>query len=262
VAARERAERGSAQAVGQHFLRSPSIAAELAEQAGIRSRDLVFEIGAGTGRLTTALADRGADVLAIEIDPELAERLRRRFAGIDRVCIIEGDALEVLLPACPFRAFGNVPFAITTPVLRRLLDPRSLMTRADLIVQLEVARKRSAVWPTTLLSLSWGPWWTFALTRQLPAAAFDPIPTVDAGVLTVERRDRSLLGLDQREDLLWVLRTAFDRSSTPIQRSLAIPRPAWKRLARDRGLPPQARPFELDLFDWLAVYRLLSGRRR
>jgi 23S rRNA (adenine-N6)-dimethyltransferase len=89
---------------------------------------------------------------------------------------------------------GSVPFGRTTDVLRYLLDePRVPLCRADLVVQWEVARKRAAMPPETLLSTLWTPWWEFRLGRRIPANAFRPVPQVDGGVLVVIRRDRPLL---------------------------------------------------------------------
>jgi len=89
---------------------------------------------------------------------------------------------------------GSLPFARTTDVLSRLLgDPRVPLERADVIVQWEVARKRAAAPPSTLLSTAWAPWWEFRLGPRIPAEAFRPVPQVDAGVLVVTRRRPSLL---------------------------------------------------------------------
>ena len=104
------------------------------------------------------------------------------------------DALDYRMPRRPFRAIGSIPFGATTALLRHLLDDRrSGLRRADLVVQWEVARKRAAAPPTTLLSTAWAPWWSFTLGRRLPADAFRPVPSVDAAVLRVTRREPPLL---------------------------------------------------------------------
>ena len=108
--------------------------------------------------------------------------------------MVEGDVLSLALPAEPFRLWGSLPFGRTTDILRRLLDdPASALQRADVIVQWEVARKRAASPPATLLSTAWAPWWELRLTRRIPAAAFRPVPRVDAGLLAITRRDPPLL---------------------------------------------------------------------
>jgi 23S rRNA (adenine-N6)-dimethyltransferase len=218
----------------------------------------VLEIGAGRGRLTDALARAEARVIAVELDPGFAESLRQRFRSRAGVTIVEADALQAALPDEPFRAFGNIPFGLTTAILRRLLDdPTSPLLGAHLIVQYEAARKRAAVWPSNLASLGWSPWWDFRLARRLPAAAFEPPPSVDAALLSITRRGEPLLPAGQREEYLTLVRAAFRQAGLPVQRSLRgrLPERAWKRRARDRGIRPGARASDLDVFDWVAFSR-------
>jgi 23S rRNA (adenine-N6)-dimethyltransferase len=226
--------------------------------AGIGSTDHVWEIGAGSGRLTVPLAECAGHVVAVERDPILAQELRRRFAGSRTVEVVEGDVLHVPLPSQPFRAFGNIPFAVTTPILRRLLDdPTSPLVRADLLVQFEAARKRATVSPSTLLTLGWAPWWEFALTRRIGRLGFEPAPSVDAGLLVVTRREPALLPATDRDAYVRLVRRAFERGSWPVRRSLrgVLPPLAWKRLARERGLKVDATPRDLDVHDWAEVFR-------
>ncbi len=181
--------------LGQNFLR-PELAEALVAQAAFDAGDLVVEIGAGRGAWTFALARRGVHVVALERDPHWAENLRRearrrRMPNISVVCC---DALSYRMPRRPFRAVGSLPFGATTAILRHLLDDAgSGLRRADLVVQWEVARKRAALPPTTMLSTSWAPWWTFAVVRRLPADSFRPVPSVDGGLLRVTRREPALL---------------------------------------------------------------------
>jgi 23S rRNA (adenine-N6)-dimethyltransferase len=184
--------------LGQNFLR-PERADQLVESAGFTAGDLVVEIGAGRGALTYALAHRGVQVVALEKDPYWADSLRREVErrGVDRpVRVVHCDALDYRYPRRPYRVIGSLPFGATTAILRHLLDdPDSFLVRADLIVQWEVARKRAVVPPSTLLSTTWAPWWSFEVVRRIPAAAFRPVPSIDAGVLRVMRRDPPLLPL-------------------------------------------------------------------
>jgi len=196
VAARAGTARGDRRRrLGQNFLR-PELAERLVAGADFRPGELVVEIGAGRGALTGALARRGVRLLAVEVDPALAEGLRARFgrAAGGRVRVVRGDFLALPLPGQPFRVIGSLPFGRTTDILRRLLDdPRGPLERADLVVQWEVACKRAALPPATLLSATWAPWWEFRLGPRIPAAAFRPVPGVAAGVVSVLRRSPPLL---------------------------------------------------------------------
>jgi 23S rRNA (adenine-N6)-dimethyltransferase len=181
--------------LGQNFLR-PELADALVAEAGFERGDLVVEIGAGRGACTFALARRGVDVIALERDAHWADALRReaRRQKVTGVTIVCCDARRYRMPRRPFRVTGSLPFGATTALLRHLLeDHGSGLRRADLVVQWEVARKRAATPPTTLLSTAWAPWWSFSLGRRLPADAFRPVPSVDAGVLRITRREPPLL---------------------------------------------------------------------
>jgi 23S rRNA (adenine-N6)-dimethyltransferase len=183
--------------LGQNFLR-PDVADTLVAEAAFGAGDLVVEIGAGSGAVTCALAlaRHDVEVVALEKDPLWAARLRRavRRDRLDNVTVVCCDALAYRLPRRPFRALSSVPFGATTAILHHLLDDtRSGLVRADLVVQWEVARKRTAVPPTTLLSTAWAPWWSFELGRRIPATAFRPVPAVDGAVLRVTRRAPPLL---------------------------------------------------------------------
>ena len=261
MGARSRSRRAAAERPdGQHLLRS-AIATELVRDAGVRAHDLVLEIGAGDGRLTEPLARRARLVLAIELDPVFVARLTERFDTDPRVEIVHGDAVAVPLPSEPFRVFGNIPFGETNAILRRLLDdPGGSLVRADLVVQWEVARKRCQPWPSTALGLGWSPWWELSLTRRIPRAAFTPSPSVDGAVLRIDRRASPVLEAHQRRGYLRLVREGFERPTWPVPRALhgTVSPLAWKRFARERGLATDASPRHLDVWDWVALFRLVE----
>lgn len=190
--------------LGQNFLK-PDVAGSIVDDAGFRSGELVVEVGAGAGAFTFALARHGVEVVAIEKDPHWAGHLRSEASrrGLDNVRIVCRDLLDFRMPrGRPYRVVGSLPFGATTAVLRHLFDLGASagagangngLTRADLVVQWEVARKRAATPPTTLLSTTWAPWWCFDVVRRIPASSFRPVPAVDAGVLRVTRRRPPLL---------------------------------------------------------------------
>jgi 23S rRNA (adenine-N6)-dimethyltransferase len=210
----QRARQARRPARSQHFLRDRSVAEELTALAGITRGDLVLEIGAGDGAITSTLARRAAYVIAHEIDPLLAARLRQRFGPLSSVLVVEGDAFAQPLPRLPFRAVSSVPFHETTRLFRLLLDdPRGALEQAALIVQWEVARKRARA--ETLLGLGWAPWWEVRLVRQLPATVFRPRPSVDAGIVVVSRRPEPLLPAAQARPYRAFLRRTFGRGKQP-----------------------------------------------
>ena len=179
--------------LGQNFL-NPATADQLIDRAAFRRGEVAVEIGAGSGVITLALARQGVEVIAVEPDPVWYARLRARARSMPQIHVVNADFLVLPLPRAPFRVVGSLPFGKTTDMLHRLLDdPRTAMQRADLIVQWDVARKRAATPPTTLLSALWAPWWEFHLGFRIPATEFRPIPRVDAALLTITRRDPPVL---------------------------------------------------------------------
>ena len=179
--------------LGQNFLRADT-AERLVDEAGVSAGELVVDVGAGGGAITDALLRRGAEVLACEPDPVWSRRLADRHRGSGRLTVVAGEFATLRLPARPFRVLASLPFGSTTEICRRLFDDPGLpLTRADLVVQWEVARKRAFEPPASLVSATWAPWWQFALGRRIPAAAFRPVPRVDGGVLVARRRSPPVL---------------------------------------------------------------------
>lgn len=243
---------------GRHFLRSPRLAAELVLAAGVASDDVVVEVGAGRGVITAELARWSASVLAVELDPALAAGLRRRFAGVGNVLVLEGDALSQPFPAEPFRLVANIPFGITGALLRRLAEPDLPLTRADLVVEAGAARKRARTRPSTLQAVLWAPWYELSVGRGLPASAFEPPPSVGAAVLVVRKRARPLLGVHERASFNAFVARAFGPSGRTLQsglRGLLTPR-QFRRAARELGFPRDALPPSLDGPQWVALYSL------
>ena len=186
--------------LGQNLLVDDGVVDRLLARLDLGTDELVLDIGAGRGALTIPLALAGTRVLAIERDRRMVADLQQRIeaAGVaDRVRIRRGDLREVPWPRQPFRVVANPPYALTTWLLSRLLDdPRTGPSRADLLLQAEVARKRSSEPPTTLRSAAWAPWWSFDLGERVRREAFRPVPAVDAAWLTITRRDPPVLPPD------------------------------------------------------------------
>jgi 23S rRNA (adenine-N6)-dimethyltransferase len=242
----------------QHFLRSTRLAAEIVRDANLDPDDLVLDIGAGTGVLTAELARRCGRVRAVEIDAALAQRLHERFAHTPQVEVVHDDVLGVPLPREPFRVLANIPFNRSTAICRRLLDdPGVPLRRADLIVELDVAWKRARVSPSTALGTYWGAWYEFAVTRRFDRSAFAPPPGVDAAVLRIVRRAKSLVEVADAGAYRAFVTAAFEQRG-PLRHFLS--RRELKRLALELGFAPDAPPGGLDAHQWAGVWR--SVRRR
>jgi 23S rRNA (adenine-N6)-dimethyltransferase len=243
---------------GQHFLRSSRLAETLVREAGVAPGDLVVDLGAGRGALTAPLARAGARVIAVEREPTLVGELRRRFPDVN---VVSADARRWDWPYTPFSVVANLPFAAASPILRSLLDdPRVPLRRACVIVQWELAAKRAATWPSTLLGVYWGAWWELEIARRLAPAVFAPLPPVNAAVLSIEPRREPLVARDDHRRYRSFLERVW--GDTPLRVGLrqALGARELKRLAVDNGFDDRALPRDLDAQQWAAVYVRSSAR--
>ena len=129
--------------LSQHFLRSPRLALMLIGHSNIKKRDLVVEIGAGSGVITTALSKKAARVIAIEPDPTTAKKLRENLAKsqISNVEIVEQDFLDFELPREEYKVFSNPPFHLSSAIVHKLIEAENPPEAFYLILQKQFALK-------------------------------------------------------------------------------------------------------------------------
>jgi 16S rRNA (adenine1518-N6/adenine1519-N6)-dimethyltransferase len=173
------------QRLGQHFLMNASVLERIAKAACPDPQPLVIEIGPGRGALTAKLLQRAARVVAIEIDRDLVEHLRQKFAGDARLEVVEADVLSVDLAQWgPAPIAGNLPYYITSPILERALRLRP--PRAVFLLQKEVALRLVAQPKSRdygYLTVATGLFAAARLICEVPPSAFRPPPKVDSAVV-------------------------------------------------------------------------------
>lgn len=172
---------------GVHFLTEHAVIRQLIRSAGIGPGDLVLDLGAGPGTITAPLATTGARVLAIERDESFVRKLDRRFADQPLVRVVPADVRTVALPSRDFHVVANIPFAVSTVLLRRLLSrPRRAMAGADLVVEWGFARRIASA--RTKETAAWATKYDIRVARRIPASCFRPAPRVDSAHLVIRRR--------------------------------------------------------------------------
>jgi 23S rRNA (adenine-N6)-dimethyltransferase len=154
------------------------------------------------------------------------------------------------LPRHPFKVVANLPFGSGTGILRRVLDPRVPLERADVIVEWGLAAKRAAVWPSTQLGSYWGAWFELSVARRLPRCVFAPPPSVDAGVLRIVRRDEPLVPAAAARSYGAFLARGYRDGPRSV-----VPWRALKQLESELGFDRRAEPRDLDARQWSGLYR-------
>ncbi len=206
--------------LGQHFLRDRGVTEWMVRRARVGPQDLVLDIGAGDGALTVPLAARAGAVVAVECDPVLAERLRARAHTRPAITVVQQDFLAWPLPQGAFTAVANLPFTITTPVLRRLLDPRAPMARAVLLIERGAARRFTRCPASDPEIITWHTWFALTWERHVSPSSFVPPPTVDAAAIVLERRPSPDLTPEWVDGYRAFLERALADPALPLKRAL------------------------------------------
>jgi 16S rRNA (adenine1518-N6/adenine1519-N6)-dimethyltransferase len=249
--------------LSQNFLTDPEALDAIVAAAELQPGDRVVEIGPGLGVLTRRLLAAGASVLAVELDPRLAEYLRRELYGVDRFELIEADALDLhpreMFPNQPFKVVANIPYHITSPLLHAFLEGERPPELTVLLVQLEVA-ERVAAPPGQMSYLS-----VFAqnvaeveVVARVPAAAFEPAPAVDSAVLRLRRRPEPTVAVgDARPPFYRVVQAGFRQRRKQVHnglsRELPVDREAVISALGRCGVTPERRPQTLSVSEWACL---------
>lgn len=179
-------------ALSQNFLRDDGADA-FVELLSSDRQLLTVEVGAGEGILTKRLARRYDHLVAYEVDPFFADRLRPKIDRLANVRLVVADFLASLPPDEPFQLVGNVPFSVTSPIVDWCLGAPT-MTFATIITQLEYTLKRTGGYGRwSLLTILTWPMFDWQMLGRIRRVQFRPVPRVDAGVLHLARRAKPLL---------------------------------------------------------------------
>jgi 16S rRNA (adenine1518-N6/adenine1519-N6)-dimethyltransferase len=250
--------RRAKRSLSQNFLIDQNLQEKILRELDAGPQDVVLEIGAGHGELGGRLAGRVAEVVLVEKDDDLAPELRDRFADHESVRVVHDDALEVdlsaLIPAGrAYRVLSNLPYAITTPLLFRILDMRPPSERVVVTVQREVAERIVAEpGSKTYGALSVGvqvrgaPRIAFRIGRN----AFRPVPAVDLAVIVIDS-DPGAPAAEEKAALRRLTRVLFGQRRKQLQKILRsapeyrLSEQDVERLAATVGFDPRDRPEQL-----------------
>ncbi len=255
--------------LGQNFLVDPAACVAIADALGDVSAETVVEIGPGRGAMTGILARRAKRLVAIELDRELAPRLRGQFEGRPEVEVIEADVLTIDLASLRqsgerLAIVGNLPYYITSDILLRLFEYHAIISRAVVMVQREVA-DRIAAEPGTrdygLLTATARLYARVDRVLTLPPGAFQPPPEVHSTVLRLTMRPRfEELGVEARAFIAF-LKASFAQKRKTLAKNLRAAGFEGDRIGaamEKAGVAPLARSEEIDLERMATLWKNLK----
>lgn len=257
--------------LGQHFLADATYADRIVEAAHLKPTDVVLEIGPGPGVLTRRLVQQAGRVVAVEIDPRMVKLLGDELGGEANLQVVEGDILEAEPAqlatggsAHAYKVVANLPYYITSPVLRHLLEAQPAPELAVLTVQKEVAERICAgPGDLSILAISVQYYATPELLFTVPAAAFRPRPKVDSAVLRLTLRARPAVADVATVAYFQVVRAGFGQKRKQLVNSLG----AGLGLGREQALTllvtsaiePTRRAETLSLEEWGVLTRVWAA---
>ncbi len=249
--------------LGQNFLVSERLLQRIIDAADLDERDVVLEVGAGLGTLTAPLARRAARVIALEVDARLIPLLEHALDPFDNVHIVQGDVLAIKpgeLVSPPYKVVANLPYYVTSAVLRHFLEADVKPSLMVVTVQREVAERIVASpGQMSLLAVSVQFYGQPRIVAQAPPGAFYPSPDVHSAVVRIDVRESPRPQVDDVERFFQIVRAGFAQRRKQLRNSLSqglnLPVGEVIGALRRSGLRETQRPQELSIEDWV----LLSG---
>lgn len=245
--------------LGQNFLVDPGALEKVLQTAEIDGESSVLEIGPGLGSLTRLLARRARQVVAVELDASLLPPLYQVLAPFSNVEIVQGDILAHdparLMGAAGYQVVANIPYYITSALIRHLLEARLKPQRLVLTVQHEVAERICArPGDLSLLALSVQVYGKPQIAARIPAVAFYPAPKVDSAVVRVDMYSRPSIPTADREAFFRLAKAGFSQKRKTLRNALAgglhlAPARAGEMLEA-AGIDPMRRAETLGLDEW------------
>ncbi len=245
--------------LGQNFLVDPNGLDKVMLAAGVGPKDTVLEIGAGLGSLTVLLAQAARQVVAMEIDRGLLPPLTNVTSAYKNVRIVEGDVLKLpledLVPGEGYLVVANIPYYISSAIIRRLLEAETRPTRMVLTVQQEVAERICAKdGKQSLLALSVQVFGAPKIEARIPSGCFFPAPDVDSAVLSIALYPQPLIALDALDDFFRLAHAGFSQKRKTLRNALSaglgLPASETEKLLATAEIDPQRRAETLSITEW------------
>ena len=255
--------------LGQNFLQSAQALEDIIRAAEIKAEDTVLEIGPGLGSLTRYLAVSAKQVVAVELDPDLLPPLKAVLTPHKNIRLISADILDLspseIIDRPDYLVVANIPYYITSAIIRHLLESERKPRRIVLTIQTEVADRICAQpGDMSLLALSVQVYGQPRLAGRIPAEAFFPAPTVDSAVLVIDIYPEPLIPSASLKIFFQLIKAGFAQKRKTLRNSLSAglhiaPAESASLLAQ-AGIDPMRRAETLSIPEWERLTRLKEDK--
>jgi 16S rRNA (adenine1518-N6/adenine1519-N6)-dimethyltransferase len=247
--------------LGQHWLQDDVILQSIVGSAEITADDMVLEIGPGLGTLTEKLVATGARVLCLEFDTDLIGGLKKKFSTKTNVEIVHGDIRRFNFSELPagYKVVANIPYYLTSHLIRSLSETPNPPDRAVLLIQKEVAQRLCArPGNMSILSLTAQFYFVCSLDIEVSARYFTPPPKVDSQVIVLKRRESNLYDVDEK-DFFRLIKAGFSEKRKTLRNSLSgglcISTQQSEQVLIVSGIDPGKRAQVLSFDEWFRLYK-------
>ena len=257
--------------LGQNFLIDANILKKIAAAAELTPTDTVIEVGPGLGILTETLAAQAGKVIAIELDNNLAEILKKHFSVSAGVTVINQDILkinpaDILGEQTEYKVVANLPYYITSAVIRHFLEAPVKPDTMVLMVQKEVAKQITAQpGEMSLLSVSVQLYGKPTLVDTVGAGCFYPAPKVDSAILKIAVYTEPKIPADDITGFFDIVRAGFSANRKQLPNSLSnglkVPKTDVIPLLEQAGIDPKRRAETLTIDEWGGLYKVFKGKK-
>ena len=256
---------------GQNFISDDHLLAKIVEAAEITPEDVVIEIGPGAATLTAALAEKAAQVIAIEIDKDLFPIIERRMAGYSNFELVAGDAMKVDFDALAakygakrYKVVANLPYYITTPIVMRFLEEGFRVSELVIMVQQEVADRFLANPGTKAygaIPAALNYYGSVSRAFNVPRTMFTPRPEVDSSIVKIKCYENKPFEADDEKLLRRVIKAAFGQRRKTLNnalKALNLPKDELDKALQRAGIDAARRGETLSVEEFVCLSNAIS----
>ncbi|PWA05144.1 23S ribosomal RNA methyltransferase Erm [Pueribacillus theae] len=245
---------------GQHLMHNKKLLNEMVERANVSKQDTVLELGAGKGALTTVLNQRAGKVLAVEYDSKFVEILEWKTALNPNTTIVHQDIMKIHLPKEKFVVVSNIPFSITTPIMKMLLsNPSNALQRGIIVMEKGAAKRFTSKFVKNAYVLAWRMWFDLHYVKEISRTNFSPPPKVDCAMVLINRKKEPIIPIKDRVIFIGLAEYALREPRATIEMALKgiFTPPQMKHLKRNLGIKNEITIGSLTESQWGIVFRTM-----